>query len=93
MCVRYLLCVLYGDATQRYEGRIGGRAGTLEMFEAETNQRKISRERLAMPPSAESCPKGTLQVCVKAGREPRKTSTVLFVQTPPPMGQFFRAGN
>lgn len=42
------------------------------MFGAETNQRKISKERLLMPPSAESCPEGPLQVCVGNGQAERR---------------------
>lgn len=64
VCVRDLVCVLYWDASQRFlRGESGRRAGTLNIFGAETNQGQISKERLSMPPRAEGCS----QVCVGAG--------------------------
>lgn len=90
------LCVYFTGMLHRgMRGQSGRRAETLKMFRAEMNQRKISKECLLMPPNAESCPKGTRQVCVGKGQAERtgKRALVHFVQMSPPKGQFLRAGN
>ncbi len=61
------MCTLL-DATQRYDGRIRKESEDSENG-AETERRKISKGNLLKPPSAESCPEGTLQVCVGKGQE------------------------
>lgn len=69
VCVRDLLCYFTGMLHRGMSGISGRRAQNLKMFRAETNQRKISKECLLMPPSAESCPEGTLKSVWVKGRQ------------------------
>lgn len=63
MCKEPLVCTLlvcYTEVRRAYQEE----SMDTENIRSKINQRKISKERLLMPPSAESCPAGPLQVCV-----------------------------
>lgn len=78
VCVRGggdLMCVPNWDATQRYEGCIGTESTDTENFRSRNKLKKILY--LLMPPSAESCPEGTLQVCVGKGQAERRGKPAL----------------